>query len=64
MRAAFGAAREAVRSSAQICKRVVIAAKTLIYIGAMVAEQGEVCVNSAPNRGRFSELSVGFARVS
>jgi hypothetical protein len=64
MRAAFGAAREAVRSSAQICKRVVIAAKTLIYIGAMVAEQGEVCVNSGPNNGRSSELSVVFARVS
>ena len=35
----------AVRSIAQNCKRAVIAAKTLIYIGAKIAEQGEVCVN-------------------
>lgn len=49
MRAAGGAAREAVRSIARSCKRVVIAAKTLIYIGAMIAELGEVCVNSGPN---------------
>jgi hypothetical protein len=46
MRAAFGAVRETVRSIAQICERVVIAAITLIYIGAMLAELGEVCVNS------------------
>jgi hypothetical protein len=52
MRAAFGAVRETVRSIAQICERVVIAAKTLIYIGAMLAELGEVCVNS----GRTGEV--------
>jgi hypothetical protein len=37
----------AVRSIAQMVGRVVIAARTLSYIGAKVAEQGEVCVNSA-----------------
>jgi hypothetical protein len=64
MRAAVGAAREAVRSSAQMVGRVVIAAKTLIYIGAMLAEQGEVCVNSGPNGRRCSELSVVLASAS
>lgn len=64
MRAAFGAVRETVRSIAQSCRRVVIAAETLSYIGAMVAEQGEVCVNSGPNGRRCSELSVVLARAS
>ena len=53
MRAAFGAVRETVRSIAQIWKRVVIAAKALSYIGAMVAAQGESCVHSGPNRRRL-----------
>jgi hypothetical protein len=64
MRAAFGAVWETVRSIAQMAGRVVIAAKTLIYIGAMFAEQGVVCVNSGPNRRRSSELSAVFASVS
>ena len=54
----------AVRSIAQICKRDVIAAKTLIYIGAKIAAQGENCVNSGPNGRRCSELSVVLARAS
>lgn len=63
MRAAADAAG-AVRSIAQMVGRVVIAARTLIYIGTKIAEQGEVCVNSGPNRRRSSQLSAVFARPS
>ena len=58
MRAACGAVWETVRSSAQIVGRVVIAAKTLIYIGAMFAEQGEVCVNSGPSSDVLANCTV------
>jgi len=54
----------AVRSIAQSCERVVIALETLTYIGAKIAAQGESCVNSGPNNGGSSELSMVLARVS
>jgi hypothetical protein len=45
-------------------ERVVIAARTLSYIGAKIAARDESSVNSGPNGRRFSELSVVIARAS